>query len=392
MLRWLSVDERHPMNLIPRPVLYIEDEPRDVFKFLEALVDKEVVPGDVLEACTVMLLATPKEDTHRDIVHLLCKYPQLQIAALQSEPRLSVVLRKCCEDLRAKRALPNDEIGRALQAAKDQAGALTADTRYADLERVLVYEEHSFTDSVSSLLRPGGIVVCDLLLRTLKFPTDRENEDESEKLLRAAVAAGVACSQQNASDPISPRQQPAQLSVLSGMREFLSVGVELRDRNVKIEDDMIFLKLRHVGKAATTVAQLLRMRFPWRMTVRQPKKGEIEQHRVGDADIPFIESCLDLILWPCVASGRASGLAMQPGGHNYSEVPAAALRQLVDGHLRRSRVAVLKNEIRTDGQQSPEQVISTIRRRLCKPVIPDAFEGKYQLCPEMAVARCEARL
>jgi len=390
MQRWLHVEDRHPMPLMPRPVVFIEDELSPVFKLLEALADKETFAGEVLGACTVMLLAPPGEDTRRDIIHLLCKYPELQIAALPCEPRLSVNLKRACESLRAKSPFPDDDVGNSLEANRTLKGATTADTRYADLERALLYESQSFTLAVNFLIRPGGMVVCDLQLKTLQRTLENQDQNEADWLLRGAVAAGIACDDQGKAEPGMLVQQPARLSVLSGMERFLSVTCELEERNVTIDGKLVFLKRLHFGKMAYVVGQMLRTRFPWHLTVRHPKRPVVEKHRVGSEDIPIIDASMDLVLWPCLANGRASGRAFEPEGYTYTAVPAAALKQLVDGHLARPRRAVLKTDIKTDGQ-TPENVIGTIRKRACKPVIPEAFEGMYQLRPELAVGRCDLR-
>jgi hypothetical protein len=396
MLRWLHEDERKHLGIQPRPIVYIEDKIKHVFKLLEALRNKQSYEGEVFEGCTIMLLAPPGPDTKRDIVELLSKYSDLQVAAVPApgEPNISLALIAACSALRSGKKWPSDEIGVALREHAKLPGAETVDARFGDLERVVLYEDAALKAAVDRLVRPGGLVVCDLEQLAL----DHKSSDVRAQLMRAPVAAGKACAAQEEKISDSAGQEPASLSVLSEMRVFLSVGSALRAQDVDIREELIFDKENMYGGVSTAIADKLRTRFPWKMKLRHAQKndtdpGMLETHRVGEGDRAFLNWCLDLVLWPCQARGKVSGRTVteEEGEFGYTSVPAETLHQLVDAHLlKRGRKAVVKQDIRS-GAQNPESVIRTIKNRLVDGVIPNGADGKYELNPKLTIASCDVR-
>jgi hypothetical protein len=189
------------------------------------------------------------------------------------------------------------------------------------------------------LIRPGTLVFCDINLKPLTFPAAQSQSRDAETL-KGVVAASNACKRQ--SQPLDGlAQDAAQLSILSGIKEFLMVSQPLGKLDVTIDSRLVFEKrVQYDDRDLTpTLAarQHLKSRFPWNLRVRSDKTGLIHCHRVGEQDRAFLDRLFHLVLWPeCDGKYTLSGRAIAVGKELDSERPRTrTLIKLIERHLQR---------------------------------------------------------
>ena len=116
-----------------RPVVAVEDHLHHVAELLEALG-----ASGLLDQVTVVCLDRPGPDTDRAVERWLAAFPGLQVAAAWDGP------------------------------------APPAGPRFLPLDRALFEDSNRLCRTLASLLRPGGLLIQDVQLSTLRFlPADR---------------------------------------------------------------------------------------------------------------------------------------------------------------------------------------------------------------------------
>jgi hypothetical protein len=374
---------RSERGLQPRPLVFVEDHVRHVVELCAALAANEILAGEFLGRCTIVLLDAPGPDTEFEVVRLLLTYPMLQVVAGPfGEP-----LRPCLHELECGRQCPAhllDTHTSALLALQNRLAPQSLSPRYCDLAERSLQDEPAFARLLDQLIRPGGLIVCDIELLTLPFA-----QGASRALYGGARAASIACRRQMEPEG-SCTQEVAQLLIVSNREKFgARIDKALAECGVYVGRDDIFRKSDDLSDIASRIRDTLRERFPWSLRMKHPRDGALVAHPVGRQDRALIDSALDVVIWPAQDGMHPlSGLAVQDGkSAAESSGRAQVLLMLAEAHFEPNSQAVAYDDIcatleRLNEKQSPSQAIEGILRMLHpqhqRRVIPKGTNYAYR--------------
>jgi hypothetical protein len=378
-------------SLQPRPVIFVEDRLTHVLELCNALARSETVEGEVLQRCTMVVLDEAGYDTEHQVVQMLLKYPALQVVA---QP-FKTPLRPCLAALDAGR---ESTCGRTFSAdiqtrlsAHREARSPSLSSRFLDLPKHSIQDEPALGRLLDQLIRPGGLVVCDIQLRTLPFTSD-----SIPALYYGVRAASIACRRQ-AEQSVECIQDAAQLLVVSSIATYgPRMDRELAEHGVLVGRDDIYRKSVDRVDIVNRIRSTLRERFPWQLHMRHPHDGSLVAHYVGRRDKAIIDSVLDLGMWP--AQDKIHQISGQAVLHGKS-VPeysgrAEVLQMLIRAQLKPKGGTVDYADIidtlrKLKEKQSPAQVIEGILRLLHpdhqRRLIPRGTDSTYRISNEARV-------
>jgi hypothetical protein len=356
---------RSERGLQPRPLVFVEDRVRHVIDLCGALAQKETLPGEFLGRCTIVLLDAPGPDTEFEVVRLLLTYPMLQvIAGPFREP-----LGPCLHEFERGRQSPSRLLEvdtSALLSSLPRLACQSLLPRYLDLSERSLQDEPAFARLLDQLIRPGGMIVCDIELLTLPFA-----QGAAHALYGGARAASIACRRQMEPER-SCTQEAAQLLIVSNREKFgARVDKALAECGVYVGRDDIFRKSDDLIDVASRICDTLSQRFPWRLCFRHPRDGGLVTHYIGRPDEALIDATLDVVIWPAQdGMHQLSGLAvLDAKSVAESSGRAQVLLMLMEAHLHAGSRPVAYDDIcatleRLNEKQSPSQVIEGILRML----------------------------
>jgi hypothetical protein len=380
MREWL----RSERGLQPRPVIFIEDHIGHVFDLCAALAANEALPGEILERCSIVLLDAPGPDTAFETARLLLSYPTLQVVA----GPFDTPLRSCLQDLASGHSSTSAHITAAdaatLLAGHGPSAAQSLASRYADLSARSLQDEPAFARMLDQLIRPGGLIVCDIELLTLPFA-----QGPARALYGGARAASIACHRQT--EPGGQcSQDAARLLIVSNREKFgARIDKALAECGVHVGRDDIFRKSDDLRDVASRICDTLQARFPWRLRARHPRDGGLIVHHIGRPDKALIDGMLDVVIWPAQDGAHLlSGLAvLDAKSAAESSGRARVLLMLAEAHLQPGANAVAYDDIcatleTLHEKQSPSQVIEGILRMLQpeqqRRIIPKGTNHAYR--------------
>ncbi|HVR98191.1 MAG TPA: hypothetical protein VMW27_16350 [Thermoanaerobaculia bacterium] len=231
-----------------RPIVVVEDHLHHVSELLEALASTDET---VLARMTVVCLDRPGPDTDRVVGRWLRTWPRLQVAA---------------------------------------AGE-GSDGRQAPLDPSLFDNAHRFCRTLAGMLRPGGMLLQDIQLSTLRFiPADRW----WESIFLASTVRGMF------------PEGPPVCRFLSNKRGYeATFGRDLLDAGFDPRDVIDKNDLATV--VVPVVRSFLDRAFPLLLEVVQGS-APLPDAAVarGEIDVREVESALDLVLW-CGETGVEVG-------------------------------------------------------------------------------------
>jgi hypothetical protein len=383
MRDWIRAEH----GLQPRPLVFIEDHCGHVFDLCNALAANEAVPGEILERCTIVLLDAPGPDTAYETVRLLLTYPTLQVVA----GPFATPLRPCLLDfasavvsgtVTAAQVLDADID--ALLSTQGRTAAKSLAPRYSDLSERTLQDEPAFARLLDQLIRPGGLVVCDIELLTLPFA-----QGSARALYGGVRAASIAC-QRQAQPEGHCSQQTAKLLIVSNREKFgTRIDKVLADCGVHVGRDDIFRKSDDLADVAAHIRDTLGQRFPWRLHMKHPRDGGLIVHHTGRQDKALLDSSLDVVTWPAQDGAHlVSGFAVLDA-RSVVEFSGRAqvLLMLTEAYLKPGSHAVAYDDIcarleALNEKQSPSQVIEGILRMLHpeqqRRVIPKGTNYTYR--------------
>lgn len=236
-----------------RPVVFVEDHLYHTAEALDAIAARA---PDLLPLITVCAIDRPGPDTDAAAAEWLARFPSAQLAAVtpQTHERLK---------------------------------AMTT----ADLESL-----PAFAATVSSLLRPGGLLVQDVQLSTLPFvPPDRW----WQSIFIATTVRGILA----ARAPV--------VRFLSNKRGYTATfGRDLADAGFDPRDVLDKGEVATIGVQA--IAALVDRLFPHACRFRLTGAKE-RTMRIADADRADLESSLDIVVWPVTDGIELGGTAVKAG-------------------------------------------------------------------------------
>jgi hypothetical protein len=251
-----------------RPVVAVEDHLHHVSELLDALA----APG-LLEQVTVVCLDRPGPDTDRAVERWLAAFPGLQVAASWDGP------------------------------------APPADPRFLPLDRALFEDSNRFSRAVAGLLRPGGLLIQDVQLSTLRFlPADRW----WESIFLASTVRGMFADRPPACRFLSNKRG---YQATFG-RDLLEAGFDPRDVLDKSELSSVVVPV---------IRSFLERSFPLVLRFALGKEEEPQTRALARVEPERLEAEreLDLVLWsldPVVELGGrliegppGSRVALKPG-------------------------------------------------------------------------------
>jgi hypothetical protein len=333
-----------------RPMVVIEDHLYHTTDLLAALAASR---PDLLESLTVCSLAQPGPDTSRTVARWLDCYGRLQVAAPTTAAALG--------------------LDRAASARLHTIG----ESPYADAT--------ACARTVAGLLRPGGVLLQDVQLSTLRFvPADRW----WESIYLAATVRGMFA------------DRPPVVGFLSNKRGYAATfGRDLLEAG--FDPRGVMDKAEAAAVVVPTVGGLVDRQFPCSLSLRWPG-AERRRVRVGnDAGERFdVDTALDLVLWNnggsvtlagrAVAEPRANALlSLRPDGHE-----AGTWSALVEDRLTGSAgVAVLAvgRRMAPPGAERAEVTniaarhVHALRNRLHDPAAIVTRHHAYRLDDTLAV-------
>lgn len=256
-----------------RPVVFVEDHLYHTAEALEAMAARA---PDLLPLVTVCAIDRPGPDTDAAVVEWLARFPTTQLAAVTTRTHE-----------RLKRLSP------------------------ADLESL-----PAFAAVVSSLLRPGGLLVQDVQLTTLPFiPADRW----WQAIFIATTVRGIRAD-----------RAPA-VRFLSNKRGYAATfGRDLAEAGFDPRDVLDKGEVATVGVRA--IASLVDRLFPRACRFRFPDAHE-QAAWIADDDRADLESTLDVVIWPVTEGIELGGKAVKPAGVRASGHEAVTWTSLVDDRL-----------------------------------------------------------
>ena len=256
-----------------RPVVFVEDHLYHTAEALDAIAARA---PDLLPLVTVCAIDRPGPDTDAAVLEWLERFPAVQLAAVTP-------------------------------VTHERLQRLTTD----DLASL-----PAFAATVSSLLRPGGLLVQDVQLTTLPFvPADRW----WQSIFVATTVRGI----------LSARA-PA-VRFLSNKRGYeATFGRDLAEAGFDPRDVLDKSEVTTVGVRA--IASLVDRLFP--RACRYRLAGGPERTAwASDQDRVDLESALDVVVWPVTDGIEVDGRAMKPGGLRTSGHEAVTWTALVDDRL-----------------------------------------------------------
>lgn len=256
-----------------RPVVFVEDHLYHTAEALDAIAARA---PDLLPLITVCAIDRSGPDTDAAVLEWLARFPAVQLAAVTTQMHARL---------------------RPLTAS--------------DLETL-----PSFAALVSSLVRPGGLLVEDVQLTTLPFvPADRW----WQSIFVAATVRGILGD-----------RSPA-VRFLSNKRGYAATfGRDLAEAGFDPRDVLDKSEVATVGVPA--IAAIVDRLFPRACRFR-PGRGELRTAWIADADRADLESALDVVVWPMTEGIELGGRAVKSRGLRVGGHEAATWIALVDDRL-----------------------------------------------------------
>jgi hypothetical protein len=256
-----------------RPLVVVEDHLHHVTELLEALAEADT---GLLGLTTVLCLDRPGPDTARLVDRWLATYPALQVAA---------------------RLDPGTEHRERWERWEHREHRV----RCQALDPAVFESANRSARAVAAALRPGGLLLQDIQLETLRFiPRDRW----WESIYLASTVRGTFA------------ENPPICRFLSNKRGYeATFGRELLDAGFDPRDVMDKGELRE--RVVPTVRSLLDRAFPWRLEIAQSPSPTLPIAVARtEEDRREVETELDLVLWcgHVGTAGTAGTTGMEIGG------------------------------------------------------------------------------
>jgi len=278
--------------------------------------------------------------------------------------------------------------------------ALSIVARYREVTPDVLKDENLFINALEGVLRPGGMLICDVELATLRFENGRP---ANEKLYDGVRAAYTACRRQGITEAGRAPRREAELKVVSGHAYFETrPDHTLQGFGVMIELDDIYRKI-DTGTVINLISKMSNGSFPWtiRMRLLDGNNWQIVEHRVGDDDFELLNAEFDIVVGPeqngsYLVSGKAIDMKRK-WNVNSDGAMGIVLRLLAERHLTprgltpNSSVVSVSDTLRmAHKDERAASVISSIKRnfkdQLRHDMIPVAVNGDYQFSENAKVA------
>ncbi len=333
-----------------RPLVVVEDHLHHVTELLEALAEAD---AGLLGLTTVLCLDRPGPDTSRLVDRWLETYPVLQVAA-------------------------------RLDPQEPKPGE-----RCQSLDPAVFESANRCARTVAAALRPGGLLLQDIQLETLRFiPRDRW----WESIYLASTVRGTFA------------ENPPLCRFLSNKRGYeATFGRELLDAGFDPRDVMDKGELKE--RVVPTIRSLLDRAFPWRLEIAQASRltPPIAVAKTEE-DRREVETELDLVFW----CGGPPAAGMEIGGRllagrlslKAGSQEAATWSALVEDRLETGEgvpVVSVGQRIAPEGAGRAEVTnlaarhVHGLRSRLADPGAIVTAHHAYRLAEGLRVGRVTAR-
>jgi hypothetical protein len=399
---WLQYDKAP----YPRPLVFVEDCADDAFEICRALND---AAGELPGLSTIVLLDRPGHDTEYNAIKMLLEFPDIQVMAQPYLEPLAAELRRINTKPCAAGASSNDDVD-ALLGRFPEPVIRSMVWRYKDLPPEAAAEQAVFVRVLDEIVRPGGLLICDIELDTLVFPFGTGRT----AIYKGIHAASAACRRQGEMEPGQPAQEKAQLLIVSAQKKF-SLRPEKVFEELGIEYAGIYRKRDDLPEVMDFINRSVQQRFPWRLRMRRLSDGQLIHYRIGKQDKAIVDVAADVVIGPFKngrfpVSGRAVELQKQKSrriGDKEREIEELSgrgqvLRMLAESNLARPRAAVRTDDIAdvllaakddNEGCQSVYHVINAIQK-LLRPgektrILPECTKGAYRFGDDASVAIIE---
>jgi hypothetical protein len=376
--------------LYQRPCLFIEDRGKDA----EAIC--MTVSGafrNLTKQSTMLLVDDPGRDTWISAMKMMLNYQDLRVVTpcykegLKNQ--LSRINARLSPTAGQSFSPEADKLLGQYQRQPDKIKTMLG--RYEDLEPEALVDRQTFIDAIDRHLRPGGICICDVELRTLTFPF----RSEKKQRLKGVDAAWEAC-----------QKKGAELWILSGLKDFgITPGKDFRDLGIPVSERILFQKDNDLAAATDMLSEQVGQRFSRKLRMRFDE-GPVECS-IRAEDVARVEATAHLVIGP-VENGRftlSGNAVLRPIEVQERSGRGRVLRKLVEDKLaRRDPIPLSNRDIesmlqvdvaerqtgRDEGDWTPAQVIYEIKsllheERKCE-IVP---HGQYSLGENAVVAIIE---
>lgn len=326
MKDWL--DER---GFIPRPVVFIDDHGKHHEELCAALTEKFGKESDErLSRCTLVILDKPGPGTQELVVELLESYPTIQIVAGPFDVEFRRTLSVMDSWLAGSDGLIDDRFKDILGQAKRSRRSLNLATRFKDFSRNANESEREFGQFVSTLIRPGGFLVCDVGLEECIFTRDSTENAH----LKGVRAASIACKRQ---EDKSSGTESTRLIVVSNQNMFrFDVERQFKEFGIDVDAEDLRTKPANYEELINLIGHEACRLFPWRLIRRALPSGDLTTHMVGVKDKKYVNGRIDLCLWPISSTQRElAGRSVRRQSHvlDVTNNRTVVLQRLIHDHV-----------------------------------------------------------